>query len=100
MRRAIAVLLGLIAGALSVVTLGAYVFSSFCWEYCEPEDAPTTWDALKFALPFGILALGLMTAAVLVWTRASLSWPRSVGLGLGLCVAAGLLCVGVLAVFA
>jgi hypothetical protein len=100
MRRAIALLLGLIASACAVVTLGAYVFSTFCWEYCEPEDEPTTWDGVKFALPFGLVALGLMTAAVTVWTRGSLSWPTSLALALGLCVSAGLLCVGLLALFA
>ena len=100
MRQAIAVLLGLIASACAVVTLGAYVFSTFCWEYCEPEDEPTTWDGVKFALPFGLVALGLMTAAVTVWTRGSLSWPQSIALALGLCVGAGLLCVGLLALFA
>ena len=82
MRRAVAVLLGLIGSALAVITLGAYVFSTFCWEYCEPEDEPTLWDGVKFALPFGLLAVGLMTAAVTVWTRGRISWPRSVALAL------------------
>jgi hypothetical protein len=100
MRQAAAALLGLLGSALAVVTLGAYVFSTVCWEYCEPADEPTFWDGAKFALPFGILAIGLMTAAVTVWTRAQLSWPRSVVLAIGLCVASGALFWGGLAVFA
>jgi hypothetical protein len=99
-RRAVAVVLALLGGALVVITVGAYFLSTFCWEYCEPEDEPTTWDGVKFALPFGLVALGLMTAAVTVWTRGSLSWPTSLALALGLCVSAGLLCVGLLALFA
>ena len=100
MRRVIAVVLGVLGGGLAVVTLGAYVFSTFCWEYCEPEDEPTVWDGLKFALPFGIAALGLMTAAVTVWTHGRWSWVRSLAIGLGLCVAAGLLFSGGVALFA
>lgn len=100
MRRAVAALLGLLGGALAVITFGAYVFSTFCWEYCEPEDKPTLWDGVKFALPFGLLAVGLMTAAVTVWTRGRMPWPRSVALAFGLCVAAGALFWGGLALFA
>jgi hypothetical protein len=100
MRRAGAAVLGLLGGALAAATLGAYVFSTFCWEYCEPEDAPTVWDGLKFALPFGILSVGLMTAAVTVWTRGRLSWPRTAAIALGLCVAGGALFWGAVALFA
>jgi hypothetical protein len=100
MRRAVAVLLGLLGSALAVITLGAYGFSTFCWEYCEPEDAPTVWDGLKFALPFGLLAVGLMTAAVVVWTRGRRPWPQDVAIALGLCVVAGALFWGVLALVA
>jgi len=100
MRRAVAVLLGLLGSAAAVVTLGAYVFSTFCWEYCEPEDAPTFWDGAKFALPFGVVAVGLMTAAVTVWTRGSRGWPQTIAIAFGLCVAAGAVFWGVLALVA
>jgi hypothetical protein len=100
MRQAAAALLGLLGGALAVVTLGAYAFSTFCWEYCEPEDEPTVWDGVKFALPFGLLAVALMTAAVTVWTRRRRPWPQAVAIAFGLCVAAGALFWGVVALFA
>jgi hypothetical protein len=100
MRRAIAALLALLGGGLAVITLGAYAFSTFCWEYCEPEDEPTVWDGVKFALPFGLVAVALMTAAVLVWTRGRWRWPQAVAIAFGLCVASGALFWGVLAAFA
>jgi hypothetical protein len=99
-RRAAAALLGLLGSALAVITLGAYAFSTFCWEYCGPEDEPTVWDGVKFALPFGLLAVGLMTAAVTVWTRRRWPWPQTVAIAFGLCVLAGALFWGVLALFA
>jgi len=100
MRRVVAVVLGVLGGGLAVLTVGAYVFSTFCWEYCEPEDAPTFWDGFKFALPFGLAAIGLMTAAVTVFTRGRWSWMRSLAIALGLCVVIPLLFWGVLALFA
>jgi hypothetical protein len=99
MRRAVAVVLGLLGGALAVVTTGAYIFSTFCWEYCEPEDAPTFWDGFKFALPFGVAALGLMAAAVTVWRSGRGSWLGAFAIALGLCVAVPLLFWGVIALF-
>jgi hypothetical protein len=100
MRRVVAVVLGVLGGGLAVVTVGAFAFSTFCWEYCEPEDAPTFWDGFKFALPFGIVAIGLMTAAVTVFTAGRWSWVRSLGVALGLCVVVPLLLWGVVALFA
>jgi len=100
MRRVVAVVLGVLGGGLAVVTLGAFAFSTFCWEYCEPEDAPTFWDGFQFALPFGLVAVALMTAAVAVWTRRRWSLLRSLAIGLGLCVAVGLLFSGGVALFA
>ena len=79
----------MLAGALVVVTMGAYVFSTFCWEYCEPEDEPTFWDGAKFALPFALVAVGLMTAAVAVWTSGRGPWLRALGGGIGLCLLVG-----------
>jgi hypothetical protein len=100
MRRVVGVVLGLLGGGLAVVTVGAFAFSTFCWEYCEPEDAPTFWDGFQFALPFGILAIGLMTAAVTVFTSGRWSLLRTVALALGLSVAVPLVVLGVAALFA
>jgi hypothetical protein len=94
MRRAVSAALALVGGALVVLTVTAYFFSTFCWEYCEPEDAPTFWDGFKFALPFGILALGLTTAAVTVFTRGRGSSLRAVLVAFGACVVCGLLFAG------
>ena len=91
MRRAVAVVLALIGGGLVVVTVGAYFLSTFCWEYCEPEDEPTVWDGLKFALPFGIAALGLMTVAVTLFMRGGGSWMRALLVAIGSCVVGALL---------
>jgi hypothetical protein len=55
---------------------------------------------VKFALPFGLLAVGLMTAAVTVWTRGQGPWPRAVAIVSGLCLASGALFWGVVAVVA
>ena len=99
MRRFVAIVLGLLGGALAVVTTGAYIFSTFCWEYCEPGDEPTFWDGFQFALPFGLVAIGLMTAAVTVWTSGRGRWLRSLAIALGLCVAVPLVFWGVLALF-
>ena len=99
MRRFVAVVLALLGAALAVVTTGAFIFSTVCWEYCEPGDAPTFWDGFKFALPFGILAIGLMTAAVTVFTRGQGSWVGSLGIAVGLCVVVPLVFWGVLALF-
>ena len=49
--RAVGVVLALIGGFGVVLTMGVFVLSSVCWEYCE--DEPTVGDALQFALPFG-----------------------------------------------
>lgn len=96
-----AALVALFGGALVVVTLGAYVLSSFCWEYCEPEDAPSAWDALKFALPFGLAAIGVMTVAAYLFMIAPPlrrgSWPRALVVSVGSCVAGGLLFAGFVA---
>jgi hypothetical protein len=100
MRVAATALLGLLGAAVATITLGAFAFSTFCWEYCEPEDAPTVWDGVKFALPFGLVAVGLMTAAVLVGTRGRRPWPQAAAIALGLCVVAGALFWGVLALVA
>jgi hypothetical protein len=53
--RAVGAVLALIGGFGVVVTMGAFVLSSVCWEYCE--DEPTVGDALEFALPFGLVTL-------------------------------------------
>jgi hypothetical protein len=52
MRQVVAGVLGLLGGALAVVTTGAYIFSTVCWEYCEPGDEPSFWDGFT-----GVLAL-------------------------------------------
>lgn len=94
MRRLAAVVLALLGGALVVVTVGAYFLSTFCWEYCEPEDEPTVWDGLKFALPFALAAIGLVTAAAYLFMAARGSWPRALAVAVGSCVAGGLLFAG------
>ena len=76
--RAVGVVLALIGGFGIVVTMGAFVLSSVCWEYCE--DEPTVGDALQFALPFGLITLAFLTAAAhLLDARARLvacgRWP-------------------------
>jgi hypothetical protein len=97
MRQVVAGVLGLLGGALAVVTTGAYIFSTVCWEYCEPGDEPSFWDGFEFALPFGLIALGLMTTAVTGWTRGERSLLRSFAIAVGLCVAVPVLFWGVLA---
>jgi hypothetical protein len=88
---AIAALLG---AALLVLSVGAYFVSTFCWEYCEPEDEPTTWDGLQFALPFGLLAIGVMTVAVTLFTAGRGSWQRALVVAVASCVVGGALVVG------
>lgn len=94
MRRVVAAALALVGGALTVLTVTAYFFSTFCWESCDPGEEPTFWDGFKFALPFGILALGLMTVAVTVYTVGRGSWIRATLVALGSSVACGLLFAG------
>ena len=49
--RAVGVVLALIGGFGIVLTMGVFVLSSVCWEYCE--DEPTVGHSLQIALPFG-----------------------------------------------
>jgi hypothetical protein len=98
-RRAVAVVLALLGGALVVITVGAFVISTFCWEYCEPEDAPTFWDGLKFALPFGVAALGLTMIAVTLFMGGGGSWVGGLLVAIGACVGAALLFWGVAALY-
>jgi hypothetical protein len=87
--RAVGVVLALIGGFGLVVTMGAFVLSSICWEYCE--DEPTVGDALQFALPFGLVTLAFLTAAAHLLTPGRGSWPRAVVVALGSAVLGGLL---------
>ena len=50
--RAVGVVLALIGGFGIVLTMGVFVLSSVCWEYCE--DEPTVGHSLQIALPFGV----------------------------------------------
>ena len=86
MRRAVAVVLALLGGALAVVTVGAYVFSTFCWEYCEPEDEPTVWDGFKFALPFGDRGDRADDRRRDRSDERARPWLRALAIALGLCV--------------
>jgi hypothetical protein len=87
--RAVAVVLALIGGFGVVITMGAFVLSSACWEYCE--DEPTVGDALQFALPFGLVALAFLAAAANLFMPGRGSWPRALGVALGSMVLGGLL---------
>jgi len=49
------------------------------------------WDGLKFALPFGVLALGFVTTAVTLFGTGRGSWMRALLVAIGACVAGALL---------
>ena len=87
--RAVGVVLALIGGFGVVVTMGAFVLSSVCWEYCE--DEPTVGDALQFALPFGLITLAFLTGAAHLLTPGRDSWPRAIVVALGSAVLGRLL---------
>jgi hypothetical protein len=87
--RAVGVVLALIGGFGIVVTLGAYVLSSVCWEYCD--ESPTVGEALKFALPFGLVTLAFLTAAAHLFMPGRGSWPRAIVVAVGSAVLGGLL---------
>jgi hypothetical protein len=87
--RAVGVVLALIGGFGIVVTMGAFVLSSVCWEYCE--DEPTVGASLQFALPFGLVALAFLTAAAHLLTPGRGSWPRALLVAIGSAVLGGLL---------
>jgi hypothetical protein len=87
--RAVGVVLALIGGFGVVVTLGAFVLSSVCWEYCE--DEPSVGDALQFALPFGLVTFAFLTAAAHLFMPGRGSWPRALAVAVGSAVLGGLL---------
>ncbi len=87
--RAVGVVLALIGGFGIVVTMGAFVLSSVCWEYCE--DEPTVGDALRFALPFGLITIAFLTAAAHLFMPGRGSFLRALGVAVGSAVLGGLL---------
>ena len=76
LRTVLGVIATLIGAALLLLSVGAYFFSTFCWEYCEPEDEPTAWEGLQFALPFGLVAIWVMMVAVTLFLGGRGSWQR------------------------
>ena len=87
--RAVGVVLALIGGFGLVLTMGVFVLSSVCWEYCE--DEPTVGDALQFAVPFGLVTLAFLTAAAHLLMPGRGSWPRALMVAIGSAVLGGLL---------
>ena len=87
--RAVGVALALIGGVGLVLTMGVFVLSSVCWEYCE--DEPTAGEALQFAFPFGLVALAFLTAAAHLLMPGRGSWPRAVVVAIASAVLGGLL---------
>ena len=82
-------MLALIGGFGIVLTMGVFVLSSVCWEYCE--DEPTVGDALQFALPFGLVTLAFLTAAAHLLMPGRGSFLRALVVALGSAVLGGLL---------
>ena len=87
--RAVGVVLALIGGFGIVLTMGVFVLSSVCWEYCE--DEPTAGEALQFAFPFGLVALAFLTAAAHLLMPGRGSWPRALVVAIASAVLGGLL---------
>ena len=87
--RAVGVVLALIGGFGIVLTMGVFVLSSVCWEYCE--DEPTVGDSLQIALPFGLVTLAFLTAAAHLLTPGRGSWPRALVVAIASAVLGGLL---------
>jgi hypothetical protein len=87
--RAVGVVLALIGGFGIVLTMGVFVLSSVCWEYCE--DEPTVGHSLQIALPFGVVTLAFLTAAAHHLTPGRGSWPRALVVAIASAVLGGLL---------
>ena len=87
--RAVGVVLALIGGFGIVLTMGVFVLSSVCWEYCE--DEPTVGHSLQIALPFGVATLAFLTAAAHLLTPGRGSWPRALVVAIASAVLGGLL---------
>jgi hypothetical protein len=87
--RAVGWVLALVGAFGIVLTMGVFVLSGVCWEYCE--DEPTVGHSLQVALPFGLVTLAFLTAGAHLLMPGRGSWPRALVVAIALAVLGGLL---------